>query len=229
MKANIVLAGSGKGIGLELTKWFLKNECNVIAISRNTEQLEPNSNLNIVKADITGNNVIDNKVNTILSNQKTKDIHIYVYNAGLLINKSFIDLTKEDLMEMLSVNFIAASLTTQALIPWLLKSERAHVVFIGSMGGVQGSVKFPGLSFYSATKSALGNLSESLAEEFKNTNITFNTLALGAVDTEMLQIAFPDFKAKTSSKSIASFIGNFALEQSIHFNGKIIPVSKNNP
>jgi len=228
MKANVVIAGAGRGIGLELTQWFLMNECNVIAISRNTSKLKPQLNLKTVKADITGAEVINNEVNSIISSQPKTDIHIYVYNAGLLINKPFLELSPADMLKMISVNFLAASITTQSLIPWLLEAKQAHVVFIGSMGGFQGSVRFKGLSVYSAAKSALASLSESLAEEFKDTNICFNTLALGAVDTEMLQIAFPEYKAKTSPESIASFIGSFALKQFIHFNGKVIPVALNN-
>jgi len=229
MKANVVIAGAGKGIGLELTRWFLRNECSVVAISRNTDQIDSNSNLIALKADITEVRVIQDKVIPLLSTLPQTDIHIYVYNAGILINKPFLELTSEDMLNMLSVNFMGASITTQALIPWLLNAKKAHVVFIGSMGGFQGSARYPGLSVYSASKSALGSLSESLAQEFNDTSISFNTLALGAVDTEMLQIAFPNFKAKTSAKSIAAFIGSFALEQFIHFNGKVIPVAHNNP
>jgi len=227
MKANVIIAGAGKGIGLELTQWFLKNECSVIAISRNITNLKPQVNLKTIKADITEAEVIKNKVNSIISSQTKTDIHIYVYNAGLLINKPFLELSSDDMLKMLTVNFLAACTTTQSLIPWLLEAKHAHVVFIGSMGGFQGSVRFKGLSVYSATKSALTSISESLAEEFKETNICFNTLALGAVDTKMLQIAFPEYKAKTSPESIASFIGSFALEQFIHFNGKVIPVALN--
>lgn len=229
MKANVIIAGASKGIGLELTQWFLKNDCNVIAISRSATNLKLQPNLKSVKADITDEEIIKKEVNSIIASQSKADIHIYVYNAGLLINKPFVTLSLDDMLKMLSVNFLAASLTTQSLIPWLSEAKHAHVVFIGSMGGFQGSVRFPGLSFYSATKSALASLSESLSQEFNDTNISFNTLALGAVDTEMLQIAFPEYKAKTSPESIASFIGSFALEQFIHFNGKIIPVAQNNP
>lgn len=229
MKANVVIAGAGKGIGLELTRWFLRNECSVVAISRNTDQIDSNSNLIALKADITEVRVIQDKVIPLLSTLPKTDIHIYVYNAGILINKPFLELTAKDMLNMLSVNFMGASITTQALIPWLLNAKKAHVVFIGSMGGFQGSARYPGLSVYSASKSALGSLSESLAQEFNDTSISFNTLALGAVDTEMLQIAFPNFKAKTSANSIAAFIGSFALEQFIHFNGKVIPVAQSNP
>ena len=70
------------------------------------------------------------------------------------------------------------------------------------MGGVQGSVKFPGLSAYSSSKGALTILTECLAEEFKDTPHRFNVLALGAVQTEMLSKAFPDYQAPLSKSLI---------------------------
>jgi 3-oxoacyl-[acyl-carrier protein] reductase len=229
MKSNVIIAGAGKGIGYELTNWFIQNESQVIAISRDLSKVVHHPKLIKLKADITDKDTLTEKLRPLISKIDRADIHIYVYNVGLLINKPFLELSQTDIQEVLSVNFLGACLSTQALIPWLLEAEHAHVVFIGSMGGFQGSVRFPGLSVYSAAKSALASLSESLAEEFKHTNISFNTLALGAVDTEMLRIAFPDYKAKISPSSIASFIGSFALKQFMHFNGKVLPVAQSNP
>ena len=97
------------------------------------------------------------------------------------------------------------------------------------MGGFQGSVKFPGLSIYSSSKSALGNLTECLAEEYKDKNIYFNCLALGSVQTEMLNSAFPGFEAQVSAKEMASYIYNFAIQRPLYINGKVIPVSNSTP
>ena len=68
-----------------------------------------------------------------------------------------------------------------------------------------------------------------LAEEFKDKGISFNTLALGAVQTEMLEEAFPGYEANISSSEMANFIYKFSLEGNNFFNGKIIPVSNTNP
>ena len=68
-----------------------------------------------------------------------------------------------------------------------------------------------------------------LAEEFKESEICFNTLALGAVQTEMLEEAFPGYKANTSAFEMANFIYKFSLEGNTFFNGKTIPVSTTNP
>jgi len=97
------------------------------------------------------------------------------------------------------------------------------------MGGIQGSMKFPGLAAYSSAKGAVITLSELLAEEYKEQQIAFNVLALGAVDTEMLQEAFPGFQAPVSAKEMASYIGNFALTGNKFYNGKVLQVSSTTP
>ena len=97
------------------------------------------------------------------------------------------------------------------------------------MGGFQGSSKYSGMSYYSASKAALSCLSECLAEEFRDNGIIINCLALGSVQTEMLEEALPGYKAPVSAGEMAEFIGDFALKGSRFFNGKIIPVAFSNP
>jgi len=107
--------------------------------------------------------------------------------------------------------------------------RNAHIVNISSMGGFQGSSKYPGMAVYSASKAALANLTEGLASEYAKDGIAFNCLALGAVQTEMLEQAFPGYKAPVSADDMANFISWFALAGHMFFNGKILPVSVSNP
>ena len=97
------------------------------------------------------------------------------------------------------------------------------------MGGVQGSSKFPGLGAYSSSKGAVITLSELLAEEYKEQQIAFNVLALGAVNTEMLHEAFPGYEAPLSAKEMAEYIWNFALTGNKFYNGKVLQVSASTP
>jgi NAD(P)-dependent dehydrogenase (short-subunit alcohol dehydrogenase family) len=97
------------------------------------------------------------------------------------------------------------------------------------MGGFQGSMKFKGLSYYSASKAALACLSECLANEFADSNISVNCLALGAVQTEMLEEAFPGYKAPVTAKEMAGFISYFAINGHKFYNGKILPVAVSTP
>jgi NAD(P)-dependent dehydrogenase (short-subunit alcohol dehydrogenase family) len=97
------------------------------------------------------------------------------------------------------------------------------------MGGFQGSSKYPGLSYYSASKAAIACLSECLAVEFAESGIRVNCLALGAVQTEMFAEAFPGYKAPVNATEMAEFVSYFAVNGQKFFNGKIIPVAVNNP
>jgi len=97
------------------------------------------------------------------------------------------------------------------------------------MGGVQGSAKFPGLAAYSSSKGALITLTELLAEEFKQTGPSFNVLALGAVQTEMLEEAFPGYKAPLTAVQMAQYIIDFSLTGNTFYNGKVLEVSSSTP
>ncbi|MEM9835402.1 MAG: SDR family oxidoreductase [Bacteroidota bacterium] len=148
-------------------------------------------------------------------------------NAGLLKNKAFSELGDQDFQQLFAVNVFAPAKLCQRLENDF--APNAHIVNIGSMGGFQGSSKFPGLAAYSASKAAIASLSECLAEEWKEKKISVNCLALGAVQTEMLAQAFPGYQAPLSSEKMAEFMAWF-LEHGHHFfNGKVLPVALNNP
>ena len=97
------------------------------------------------------------------------------------------------------------------------------------MGGIQGSMKFPGLAAYSSAKGAVITLSELLAEEYKAQGIAFNVLAIGAVQTEMLAEAFPDYQAPLTAAQMADYIFNFATTGHTFYNGKVLQVSSSTP
>lgn len=236
---NIVITGASKGIGFQLAKLFANDDDNtVISIARSESLLKELKNecirqnlrnkLKLIVFDIENpKNVRNNLKNEILKH--ISSIDILINNAGYLVNKSFENFTIEEIHKTFNINLISHAVLIQDLIPLLKESKLSHVVNISSMGGYQGSSKFPGLSFYSSSKAALANLTECLAEEFKNDQIKFNCLALGAVNTEMLQSAFPEYKAPINADEMAKFIHEFAINGNKYFNGKIIPVSLSTP
>jgi NAD(P)-dependent dehydrogenase (short-subunit alcohol dehydrogenase family) len=229
MHKNILIVGASTGIGEEMTKLFALNKANtVLAISRNVE-----SNTDFEKLD----NVICKNIDLESTNLKT-DLHQFldsfqsidfvVFNAGKLINKPFLELAEEEIVSSYKVNVLSAFSVFQVVIP-KMKNPNSHVVTISSMGAFQGSVKFSGLSSYSSSKAALTNLTEMLAEEFKDSNIRFNCLCLGAAQTTMLEQAFPGYQAPVSASKMAEFIVDFTLKANQWLNGKIIPVSLSTP
>ena len=222
---NIIITGTSSGIGLELVKIYSKNGYKVISLSRSDLPAKGLVGVEHMNFDISKKESLVNLVNLVKNNYKKIDI--LVNNAGKLINKSFKDLSKDDLYDIYDVNVFGVISLIQCLLPFFKKDS--HVVNISSIGGISGSSKFPGLTAYSSSKGALNILTEVLAEEFKESGPKFNSLSLGSVNTPMLNKAFPGYKAQVSPNEMASFIFDFANNSSKVFNGKVIPVSSSNP
>lgn len=223
---NIIITGTSRGIGYELALQFANAGHQVLAISRNIPQgFLGNPNITSLSVDLT---IEDNliQVQNFLS-QTWKNVDIIIHNAGSLINKPFAQTTQEDFENVYKVNVFGVANLTRICLPYLQKGS--HVVSISSMGGIQGSMKFAGLSAYSSSKGAVITLSELLAEEYEEQGIAFNVLALGAVNTEMLNEAFPGYEAPISAQEMADYIFNFALTGNKHHNGKVIQVSSSTP
>ena len=224
---NVIITGSSRGIGFELVNLFNQNNYNVIALSRNTSSISK-LNLNNVftcSTDLSDSNSINKAVSFIKN--KFNSVDILINNAGKLINKPFIETTKEDFISVYSVNVFGVAELVRLLLPSF--SNTSHIINISSIGGIAGSSKFPGLSAYSSSKAALNVLTEMLYEEFKTSGPIINTLALGAVQTEMLEEAFPGYKAPLSSTEMANYIYDFSVNGHKYYNGKILPVSISNP
>lgn len=224
---NIVITGTSRGIGFELAQLFANNNHTVLALSRNTKSIESlqHKNITSISTDISNDDDLK-KVSDFVKNN-WKQVDVVIHNAGMLINKPFTELTSNDYLEVYKVNVFAVAELTKIMIPFL--NSGSHVVTVSSMGGIQGSLKFPGLAAYSSSKGAVITLSELLAEEYKKQGISFNVLALGAVQTEMLEEAFPGYQAPTTSKEMASYIFDFSLKGNQFYNGKVLQVSSTNP
>jgi NAD(P)-dependent dehydrogenase (short-subunit alcohol dehydrogenase family) len=150
-----------------------------------------------------------------------------INNAGTLLNKPFAETTFKDFAKVYEINVFGVSEMTRIVLPFM--KSNGHVVTISSMGGIQGSIKFPGLAAYSSSKGAVITLTELLAEEYKQTGPQFNILALGAVQTEMLEEAFPGYLAPTTAIEMAEYIFDFSLNGNKYYNGKVLQVSKSTP
>jgi short-subunit dehydrogenase len=224
-----LVVGASSGIGLELVKLISADETNqVIALARNienVEELKNKKNIQTKNFDLSSS-YLKKELGEILKD--VPRIDYVVNNAGLLVNKPFLELTKEDIYSSYQVNILSQFEVIQTVLPKMLELG-GHVVNVSSMGAFQGSVKFPGLSTYSSSKAALTNLTEMLAEEFKDSKVKFNCLCLGAAQTKMLEKAFPGYEAPVSAESMAEYIYNFTMNAFRWINGKVIPVSLSTP
>jgi short-subunit dehydrogenase len=223
---NIIITGTSRGIGYEMALQFANSGHQVLAISRKTSQvLMEHENITCLPIDISDENQLQQVQNFV--SKTWKKVDILIHNAGSLLHKNFTEISSQEFQNIYKVNVFAVAELTKICIPFMGKGS--HVVTISSMGGIQGSIKFAGLSAYSSSKGAVITLSELLAEEYKESGISFNVLALGAVNTEMLQEAFPGYEAPLSAKEMADYIFNFSLTGNKYYNGKVLQVSASTP
>lgn len=223
---NIIITGTSRGIGFELALQFANAGHQVLAISRKIPQaLLGNENITCLSVDLATESELV-KVSDFLS-KSWKQIDAVINNAGSLLLKPFSETTQEDFENIYKVNVFGVANLTRICLPFLQKGS--HVVTISSMGGIQGSLKFAGLAAYSSSKGAVITLSELLAEEYKEHGISFNVLALGSVQTEMLAEAFPGYQAPITAGEMANYIYDFTLTGNKYFNGKVLQVSSTNP
>jgi NAD(P)-dependent dehydrogenase (short-subunit alcohol dehydrogenase family) len=227
MSKNVIITGTSRGIGFEMAKIFANKGYNVLALSRDSSKITAinNNNISTLNFDITLDSDHLN-LNKLLSSTMN-EVHILINNAGLLVNKKFDETSSDDFLNIYNTNVFGVVKLIQTCLPYMKKNSQ--VINISSIGGVQGSMKFAGLSAYSSSKGALITLTELLAEEYKDSGIHFNVLALGAVQTEMLEEAFPGYEAPTSAIQMAEYIFDFATKGSKLINGKIIQISSTTP
>lgn len=233
---NIVITGASSGVGFEAALELILNGKNtVVALARSEDKLEklyeiakglnPECQLFPARFDIAHDDY-ENDLLPFIESRLGK-VDVLINNAGMLINKPFVELTQIDFAEMLQSNLLGHVKMIQNLIPVMNKGS--HIVNIGSMGGFQGSDKFFGLSAYSASKAALHILTECLAVELVDKGVSVNCLALGSAQTEMLEKAFPGFDSPVAAFEMGAYIAHFALTGHKFYNGKILPVALNTP
>ncbi|TDU33811.1 short-subunit dehydrogenase [Gelidibacter sediminis] len=227
MSKHIVITGTSRGIGFELVKLFAKQGHQVLALSRNDIPVKALKLKNVTAFCFDlGDAEAYLKVEEHIK-EHWAYVDVLINNAGMVLNKPFAKTTVSDFEEVYRTNVFGVAELTRLLIPYMVKNS--HVVTMSSMGGVQGSMKFAGLAAYSSSKAAVITLTELLAEEYKESGISFNVLALGAVQTEMLEEAFPGYKAPITPEEIADYIVDFSLKGQKFFNGKLLQVSNSTP
>lgn len=229
MRKVFVVVGSSSGIGKEIIRNLSSNPSyEVYALSRNisaiSNELSAHENIHFWPFDLTKN--VKEQLEKSPLNGLTIDY--LINNAGVLIKKSFENLQEDDFLTSFRTNSLGVMQTVQALLKQFNKNG-THIVNISTMGAFQGSAKFPELIAYGTTKAAICNFTELFAAEFSESSLKMNCLCLGAVNTPMLQTAFPGYEAQISAEKMAEYIINFTVHSGQFINGKIIPVSISTP
>ena len=225
MSKTLIVTGTSRGIGNSIVHLAVKQGYKVYALSRKIKSLPKTGLMHPLKVNLSDEKDLDSFA-ALLKSENVK-VDVLINNAGAFLNRPFLETSKEDFEKIYRVNVFGLASITRKILPFI--TSDGHVLNISSMGGVDGSSKFPGLAAYSSSKGAVNILTELLSEEFKDKGPAFNALALGAVQTEMLEEAFPGLKAPLNADEMASYILNFAITGHRFFNGKILPVSLSTP
>ena len=182
-KRTAIITGASGGIGSGLVEGFLREGYNVVATSRHaSRELTASGSLVLVDGDIgkqqTANQAVEAAINNFGS------IDVLVNNAGIFLNKPFIDFTTEDFDALVSTNLLGFFYITQRAVKEMLKQKSGCVVSITAaladrpIAGENGSVSM-------ITKGGLNSATENLAIEYAKDGIRFNAVAPGEVDTPM--------------------------------------------
>jgi len=235
---HIIITGASRGIGQALSKELALKGHQLLLISRNASRLERvatecneaagQSVATAFPFDLGDLGPLEEGFLARLRAFNSR-VDALVNNAGSLVNKPFLDTREAEARSVFDANFFAPAQLCRLIYPLMKDSPLKHMVNVSSMAGFQGSGKFPGLSYYSASKAAVASLSECLASEWQEEGIRVNALGLGAVQTDMLAEAFPGFKAPLEPEDMARFMAWFVLEGGKYFNGKMLPVSVSTP
>ena len=220
---TLLITGAGKGIGHATALLAAKQGHQVIALSRNIKALKGIEGIRPYAVDLAE----PKQINFFIKQLDNLQIDVLLNNAGVLTNTAVGDSTFDLFEKIYRVNVFGLAELTRQLLPQM--TAKSHVVNISSMGGIQGSAKFPGLSIYSSSKAAVITLTELWAEEFKENGPRVNALALGAVQTEMLAKAFPGLQAPVSAKEFVHYVLDFCLTGHQFYNGKTLQVSSSTP
>lgn len=240
-----IVTGASRGIGSQVVRHLASSPDNsVIATARNAsalanlEKLAAEDGLPgrimVVPADLTrpeGRAAIVSAAERALQSQPGSLLKGLLQNAGTLVAKPFFEQSESEWDNQYEVLLKAPALLTRDL--FRIMGPACHVVFVSSMGGFQGSRKFPGLTPYSSLKGGVSILAECLAEEFAahapDKGLACNALCLGAVQTQMLEEAFPGMQAPVDAETMGAWIANFLTSAGKLFNGKVLPVSLRDP
>lgn len=230
------ITGIGSGIGRATCVHVLSSGQDVYGTIRKEEQIKSlqqevknlPGKLHIINVDLTHQNAVL-YIGEELQRLKCASLDVVINVAGVLSTQEIGGITLTEIERVMHLNFTFPVLLTQQLLPLLINGVDSNIINITSMSGYPGSVRFPGLSIYGASKAALGSFTESLAAEIWEQGVRINALAIGAVNTQMLKSAFPDYTAQVSPSEMGRYIYSFATEGNRLMNGKVLAVALTNP
>ena len=189
MEKVAIVTGASRGIGREIAKTLVKKGIKVIANYNKSEEKakelqkeleKENMQIDIFKADVSKRQEVNKLVQYTL--EKYKKIDILINNAGISEYKIFTDETDEDWNKVMNNNLYSAFIMSQEVIPNMIHNKTGCIINVSSVWGMVGSSLEV---IYSVSKAGMDGLTKALAKELGPSNIRVNSIAPGAIDTDM--------------------------------------------
>jgi NAD(P)-dependent dehydrogenase (short-subunit alcohol dehydrogenase family) len=228
-KKTVIVTGASQGIGAAVVQAFLDRGYNVVATSRSVSKagFKPSPNLALVDGDI-GQSATAEKVAKAAIDKFGSIDHV-VNNAGIFSAKPFTDFTIEDFRGLVSTNLEGFILITQVAVKQMLSQGTGGSVTSITSSLVKNPISGVSASIPMITKGGLEAITVSLASEYAKSNIRFNAVAPGVVDTPLHTKTPKDFMKTLSpmgtvsdSKDIADAI--VYLTEARHVTGEVLHV-----
>lgn len=238
-KRTVIVTGGSRGIGASISTRFAKEGYNIVINYLNNDEramslkkeLEQayNANVLLVKADVSNEEDVKRLIDETIN--KFGKLNCLVNNAGISIDKPFLEKTKDDFLNVLSTNLVGPFLTCKYAYNYLINANNASIINISSNFGI--NTVYPESMDYDASKSGLISLTKSLAKVF-SPEVRVNSVAPGWVKTEMNSDLDKDFMKNeednillgrfASPDEIANVVYFLASEESSYINSEIIVV-----
>lgn len=189
MSKVIIITGASRGIGRETAKLLARNGHTVIAnYNKSAEKAKElqkelkkeNINIDIYKADVSKREECKALVEYAI--EKYKHIDVLVNNAGISLWGQFTDLTDAEIEEIIRTNLYSAIAMSQEVSKHMIHEKQGCIINMSSIWGMVGASCEVA---YSVTKAGIDGLTKALAKELGPSNIRVNSIAPGAIETEM--------------------------------------------
>lgn len=178
-KPTAVVTGASRGIG-RATALRLAQSYDIVAVARSGGQLDTLAN----EVDAAGGTcrtiAMDVTDPRAVSSLASIEAEVLVNNAGMGVLRPLLELTRDEWIRMVDLNFNALFDVTRALVPGMVKRRSGHIVVIGS---ITGRSPFAGGTCYAATKAAANSFAESLMLELRDAGVKVSVVNPGSVST----------------------------------------------
>ena len=178
----VLITGSSRGVGLEITKYFINNGATVIGLSRGYSHYRDEQYIHF-PVDLGDPESITNCFKKEIS-KKIKRIDIVINNAAVMTSQYSMIMPIKNAVDMVNVNLLGVFFVSREAAKLMRGKEQGRIINIGSMAS---SLEPIGDSIYAATKAGISSLANVMAKELSSMNITCNTVAITAIETDMLK------------------------------------------